>query len=284
MTISPGPAAAVVRCLVPSLESILPVAFGSPMARLLLTLVILLWASASALADDAPSARGVVVALNRAELATHLTAPVAVIGFREGEAFSRGDLLIGFDCRRQQSELASATAKVREARLTLESNRYLVARNALGRHEAEIAAAKLAQAQADAAAIEARLTNCEVRAPFSGLVASLAINRHEYPKPGAPFLTILSNDHLEIELIVPSRWLRWLKTGHAFRFKVEELGTSAAGRIVRIGGAVDPVSQTIKLYGRADSTHAGLRAGMSGTAELEALQSGPVARAPVDTR
>lgn len=60
--------------------------------------------------------RGIIVALARAALTTELNVPVSEIGFREAEVFDKGDLLIAFDCRRQQAELKSAEAKAAEAR------------------------------------------------------------------------------------------------------------------------------------------------------------------------
>ena len=48
--------------------------------------------------------RGVVKAVDKAELSTDLVARVTAIGFRFGERFKKGDLLVTFDCDRYRAE------------------------------------------------------------------------------------------------------------------------------------------------------------------------------------
>ncbi len=69
---------------------------------------------------------------------------------------------------------------------------------------------------------------------------------------------------LEIEMIVPSRWLSWLKPGDDFKVQIEENGKTYPARVVRLGGRVDPVSQSIKVIGEIAQGAPELMAGMSG--------------------
>ncbi|MEM1307741.1 MAG: HlyD family efflux transporter periplasmic adaptor subunit, partial [Pseudomonadota bacterium] len=168
--------------------------------------------------ESAAPPRGIIVALARAALTTELNVPVSEIGFREAEVFDKGDLLIAFDCRRQQAELKSAEAKAAEARMTLQNFRYLKRRRATGAHDVAVAAARYKQAEADVDAIKVVLDGCQVRAPFRGAVSSLSLRVHERPSVGEPFMRIVSNEAFELEMIVPSTWLKWLRPGRAFRF------------------------------------------------------------------
>ncbi|MEO0728820.1 MAG: HlyD family efflux transporter periplasmic adaptor subunit, partial [Pseudomonadota bacterium] len=67
-------------------------------------------------------------------------------------------------------------------------------------------------------------------------------------------------------LIVPSRWLGWMRKGHSFKFEVDELGRGVPAKIVRIGRVVDAVSQTVKVYAELTGARDDLGIGMSGTA------------------
>jgi len=212
--------------------------------------------------------RGIIVALARAALTTELNVPVSEIGFREAEVFDKGDLLIAFDCRRQQAELKSAEAKAAEARLTLQNYRYLKRRRATGAHDVAVAAARYKQAEADVDAIKVVLDGCQVRAPFRGAVSSLSLRVHERPSVGEPFMRIVSNEAFELEMIVPSTWLKWLRPGRAFRFHVDEIDEALPANIARVGRAIDPVSQTVKAYASFSGGRDALRAGMSGTAHF----------------
>ena len=70
-------------------------------------------------------------------------------------------------------------------------------------------------------------------------------------------------------MIVPSKWLAWLKVGDKFSVHVDELNRSFTGRVDRLGARIDPVSQSISLAGRIDGVHAQLLPGMSGIASFE---------------
>lgn len=225
--------------------------------------------AARAQAEQEMQPRGVVVAVSSAAFSSDLSAAAKSIKFREGEAFKKGTTLVVFDCRREQAALSAARAAEREAELNLQSNRYLQARKAIGRHDVDVALARLQKARAETSALAAKVDQCTVIAPFSGEVVALSLRQFERPEPNKPFLEIVSNAQLEIEAIVPSTWLHWLKTGAAFRFRVDELKADLAGRVVRIGATVDAVSQTVKIYGVLTKPSEALRAGMSGTVHVE---------------
>lgn len=219
---------------------------------------------------DSIPARGVVRPINQATISTDLQARVAMLSVKEGVAFKTGDVLVEFDCRRYRAELASALAQHREAELALDNNLVLNEHRAIGKHEVEISRARVDRAAGDAEVLAARVDDCRILAPFDGRVAELAIHVHEIPVAGKPFISLINDRQLEIEMIVPSTWLAWLHEGAKFDFHVDELKRALPARVTRIGAAVDPVSQTIKLVGTfTDAADlAGVLAGMSGAADF----------------
>ena len=82
-------------------------------------------------------------------------------------------------------------------------------------------------------------------------------------------LEIIDDKNLEVEMILPSSSLVWLKIGHPFSLHVEELGKIFQGKIERIVSKVDPVSQSLKLYGSIDVNVEHLYPGMSGTIKIQ---------------
>jgi membrane fusion protein, multidrug efflux system len=226
--------------------------------------------SASQLNPPAPI-RGVVRPQSQATISTDLAARVSATNFKEGDRFKKGDVLIEFDCRRTQAELDAADAQSLEMRLALDNNVVLDKYKAVGRADLDISRARVKRAEAEANGLRARLDQCKVIAPFNGRIAELAIQAHEMPAVGKPFLTIIEDQALEVELIVPSDWLKWLKSGAAFNFNVDETASSFPAHVTRISAAVDPISQTIKVMGLFDSdaAGAGILSGMSGGAEFQ---------------
>lgn len=219
---------------------------------------------------DSIPARGVVRPINQATISTDLQARVSMLAVKEGAAFKAGDVLVEFDCRRYRAELASALAQRREAELALDNNLVLNEHRAIGKHEVEISRARVDRAAGDAEVLASRVDDCRILAPFEGRVAELAIHVHETPVAGRPFISLINDRKLEIEMIVPSTWLAWLRDGASFDFHVDELKRILPAKVTRIGAAVDPVSQTVKLVGTfTDAADlSGVLAGMSGAADF----------------
>lgn len=207
-------------------------------------------------------------AVTQAMISTELPVPVAKIGFKEGEAFHKGDLLVEFDCRRQRAELASAEAQQREMKLTFENIKVLLKSQAAGRHEADISEARLAKAAAESEALRVRLDQCKLIAPYDGRVLELTLHERETAQPGKPYIGIIDDGALEIDLIVPAEWLRRVRVGSPLRFAVDESQSVHDAAIRRIGAAIDPLSQTAKLVAAFTVPVPGVMPGMSGTAEL----------------
>lgn len=216
-------------------------------------------------AEDGPI-RGVVRPIERAAVSTDLNAPVRLIKFREGERFQSNDLLVAFDCSRDYGALKAAQATEDEMQLNYKSNRHLKRHGAGGNIELEISRVRLDRAKGEADVLRAKTRQCEFRAPFSGRVVELFVNTHERPSPDKPFIQIINDTKLEIEVIVPSPWLKWLSHGERFNFYIDELGQSFAMRVERIGAVVDAVSQTIKVIAVFSEPTEHVLAGMSGSA------------------
>lgn len=217
-------------------------------------------------------ARGLLRAVTRIDLGTALRARAKEIPFRTGERFAEGDTLIAFDCERYQAEESAARAGANAAWIDYKSKKRLLKYGAIGKDEVTLAGALANKASAELAVNEAVSGECAIIAPFSGRIAGLNIAPHEYPSPETPLMSIIDDSTLEIELVVPSVWLRWLAPGRAFSFTVEETGRTIESSIDRIGAEVDPVSQTVVIYARVspekDGGKEGILAGMSGTASF----------------
>lgn len=219
-----------------------------------------------------PGARGIVKAVHQAAMSTELLTPIASIPLREGSRFAKGDLLIEMDCRRQRHELAALAAVVAEMKVTVDSNEHLASRGAANRNDVVIARARHDKSKAEWAAMSARLSGCRITAAFDGVVTEIAVNAFEVPQPNRPIITVVSDRALEIEIIVASRLLGALGPGSTLTFRIDESGASHEARVLRSAGAVDPVSQTSKIYAAFIAPVSDVLPGMSGTASLGLIE------------
>jgi RND family efflux transporter MFP subunit len=212
-----------------------------------------------------------------AETFTTLGAPMAgrLVEFplRDGDRFAKDQVIARFACGERDSALIRAKAVLDLKRRVFGTKAQLRSMGTSSGLEYDIAAAEVQEATADLATAQVLATHCTVTAPFAGRVAGIAARNFQSLALGAPLIDILSDRALEVEMILPSRWLAWLKPGAPLEVAIDETGHSYAAEIIRISGRVDPVSRSIKTYARITGAAEDLLPGMSG----RALLSPPVA-------
>jgi membrane fusion protein, multidrug efflux system len=213
--------------------------------------------------------RGVINPVSESTVASKMTARITAMPYGEGQSFPAGALLARFDCSQIQAELRAAQAATAAYRKTYDTNVELDQYEAVGKNEVAVSKANLGKAEAEANAVGAQLSDCEVRAPFAGKIVEQLARAKEIAASGQPLLKIQSGRDVEMELIVPSNWLTWLQPGAAFSFKIDETGNVIRGKVKRFGASVDPVSKTIRVTGIVTERNGLVLAGMSGTATFD---------------
>lgn len=214
--------------------------------------------------DDGTTLRGIVKPVNQAMIGTDLSLPIISLPFREGQDFSKGDILAAFDCRDLEAQVKSAEAVLRAETITHENNVRLARSKAVGAFEVDLSKAKTDQVAAELEAFQSKMARCVIRAPYDGRIAFVRAHEHEIPEPNQPLMQIVSKGELEIEALLPSLWLRWLKAGTPFTIMIDETGEKKQAEVSRIAATVDPVSQTVKITGRFSDDARGILPGMSG--------------------
>ena len=227
--------------------------------------------AASAVVAPAEDAiRGVIAPQLQATIASRMTAGITAMPYKVGQSFGAGAMLARFDCSITQAQYAAANAATAAYKKTYDTNVELDQYQAVGKNEVGVSKANLGKAVAESRAVAAELSQCAVYAPFSGTVVEEIAHNHEVAATGQPLMKIQSNGALEVQLIVPSNWMTWVKPGAPFAFKIDETGATVTGRVTRLGASVDPVSKTIRITGSIsrDGT-APILPGMSGSATFD---------------
>ena len=231
--------------------------------------------NASAVAPSVPSAaarpalekqdiRAQLAPRRYTTIAAEIGAKINRISVAEGGRFSAGQALVSFDCSLQQAQLQKAKAAQTAADRMFSANKRLAELNSIGKVELEVSEAEANKARAEVSLINISLEKCHVAAPFSGRVAEQRVREQQFVQPGQPLLDILDDSVLELEFIVPSKWLVWLKPNLAFQVAIDETGKTYPAKVQRIGARVDPVSQSVKVSAVIDGKFNELIAGMSG--------------------
>jgi RND family efflux transporter MFP subunit len=216
--------------------------------------------------SSAPDIRVQLVAATVATIGAPMSGRLSQFPLHDGDRFKQGQVLARFACAEKESALAHARA-VLDSRTTVnESKQRLRALGTSSEVEYKVAAADEQQAAADVRAAQTLVDNCVVAAPFGGRVSAVYTHNFQYLQTGAPMLEVLSDKSLDLEMIVPSQWLSWLKPGTAFKVAIDETGKTYPATLERLSGKVDAVSRSIKVYGHIDNPPDTLLPGMSGHA------------------
>lgn len=220
--------------------------------------------SLHATSEQVLTVRGQVLARTFTTLSTEIAGKISSISVKDGDRFSVGHPLVVLDCAVQQAQLDEAVATLRAASATRQVNQRLQQLNSAAELEIELALAEEAKAQSRVNAMRAIISKCEIEAPFNGKVADLKVQPLQYAQAGQPVLDVIDDSGFEVEFLAPSRWLKWLRRDVAFEIAIDETTRSYAGSVVRIGGRVDAVSETVKVYGIIFQADSNLVPGMSG--------------------
>ncbi|MFC4260926.1 efflux RND transporter periplasmic adaptor subunit [Marinobacter lacisalsi] len=210
-------------------------------------------------------ARAVVQAVNRAELSSELAGRITRLPHRMGDAFSKGDVLVGLDCRLYEAQASKVAAELDAAKVKLESTEELKELNAIGDMDVALAESEYAQSRAELSIARINTRRCNVQAPWDGRVSELRVSRHENVQQQQPLIIIVDDSSLEAEVVVPAAWLAWLEPGQEVELRAESLGVTAEARVSAISPAIDAVSQTVLLRATL-SPDAALVPGITATA------------------
>jgi RND family efflux transporter MFP subunit len=201
-------------------------------------------------------------------VAAEIGAKVNRLPVAEGGSFKSGQLLVGFDCSLQHAQLQKAQAELEGTEQTHKSNQRLAELNSVGQLELDLSRSAMGRARAELGANQAVLSKCSILAPFSGRIAEQKVREQQYVQPGQSLLDIIDDSVLELEFLVPSNWLSWLRVGGKFQVQIDETRKSYPAKFIRIGARVDPVSQSVKVAAAIDGKFPELIAGMSGRVQV----------------
>lgn len=218
--------------------------------------------------SDYGVARGIVKAAAQAVLYAQVQGRVSMLPYKEGQRFEKGHMLVQIDCDKYQAELAVAIAEHEAKDKVYKNNVELGKLNAVSKLDLETSEAEAKKALAAIRVATVNVKGCQIAAPFGGRVVSVMVNEHENVFPNDKLISLLDDSSLEIELVLPSTSLSWLKRKSPFSFVVDETRRSYSARVKEIGASVDAASQTIKVIGAFEKLPSEILAGMSGTAQF----------------
>lgn len=210
-----------------------------------------------------------------ARIASRMNGTIVEIPVQDGQPVNKGDLLIRFECAERQQRLDQAQARLTRQRSLLDSTEKLVQLGSGSKVDLNVHRAEAQEAEANMALSKTEAAYCEILAPFNGRVSALAVKPFQTIQENTFLAEVIQDETLKAEMIVPSRYLSWLKKDTSFPIRIDETGQTYEATISHLGGRVDPISQSVKIYAEVRDRKPELLAGMSGVALLEQPEATP---------
>ncbi|MGE4300616.1 MAG: efflux RND transporter periplasmic adaptor subunit [Victivallaceae bacterium] len=210
------------------------------------------------------------------------TARVTEVGFRGGEHFKAGDVIVKLEDRdlKAKVDAASENLKGAESRLAFAKSEYdrnakLVESRAVAPRAFEEASSNLNAAKAEVAMMRHELENAKtnfeyatIRAPFDGVVAERDCEPGDLATPLNPLMKLFNPAKLKLQVPIRETLYRDVKIGDVLRVKVEATGKSYSATIKEIVPSVDAGSRSFIINAYIDGETPELMPGMFAVCEI----------------
>ena len=221
--------------------------------------------------DWAPtlSAVGSISAVQGTVVSSELGGVVSKIGFENGGAAKKGDLLLQLDASAEEALLRSAEAEAELGRQDLERTRGLASHKVVSKAELDAAESKFNRLNAVVDQMHSNIRKKTIIAPFDGQLGIRQVNVGQMINSGQQVVQLTSLDSLFADFALPQQYLGQLTPGLEVHVTTDALpGHVFPGKVTAINSMVDSSTRNITLQATLDNPDHVLRPGMFAKAEV----------------
>lgn len=211
--------------------------------------------------DLTTSAEALVEAVRQSTVSAQIAGRIVDLRFDVGDVVKKGEVIVRIDERAATQALAASEAQVREAeaaarnaRVSLERSRQLLAQKFVSQAAVDKAEADYKQAQARLAAMLAgagaaatERSFATVVAPYSGVVSARHVELGEMAVPGKPLMTGFDPSSLRAVASVPQAQVAAIQASGKARLEIPSLERWIDVRQVTVMPAADPRTHTTRV-------------------------------------
>ena len=208
-------------------------------------------------------ALGTLRANESIRLTSNVTKTVTNINFDDGQRVKKGQVLVEMTNAEERALLDEARFNMEEARKQMERVRSLVETRAASQSLLDQRMREYESAHARYLAIDARLQDLHLDAPFSGVVGLRNISVGALVSPGDLITTINDDSRMKLDFTVPAIYLRSLQVDLPIMARSRALGDKVfEGKIYSIDNQIDPVTRAITVRALLPNDDRELKQGM----------------------
>jgi membrane fusion protein, multidrug efflux system len=226
---------------------------------------------ASAYTDDfvdKVEALGTLKANESITLNSTVTETVTAINFMDGQRVKKGDILVEMTSGEEKALLDQQKAVVNEAAKQLERAQELSRTGAISKSVLEERQREASSTRAGLAALQSRLQDYIIEAPFDGIVGLRNISVGALLQPGTTITTLDDDSVMKLDFTVPSVFLPTLKPGVKIVAVARGFDEPFEGEVSAIDSQVDEVTRSVTVRAIIPNPNGVLKPGLLMAVEL----------------
>lgn len=198
--------------------------------------------------SDRVEALGTARANESVSISANVTEKISDIRFEDSQRVRKGDVLVVLEQAEEQANLEQAKAVLGERQLSLDRLLTLEKRQLAATDELDSARLGVEQARANISAIQARIDDRIIRAPFAGVLGLRNISVGALVETGDLIATLDDTRIIKLDFSVPALFLPELKAGMTINARAASLGDKTyVGEVSSVDSRVDPVTRSVRV-------------------------------------
>jgi len=220
--------------------------------------------------SDEVEALGTLKSNESVNLASSVTELVTKILFEDNQTVKQGDIIVEMDAAEELAELAEQKSFLDEAQRQVNRLTPLVKKGAASASILDENRREAAGAKARVDAIQSRIDQRIIKAPYDGILGLRNISVGALAQPGSMITTIDDISVMKLDFSVPEVFLSTLKAGLSIEATTEAYPQEVfKGKIASVDSRIDPVTRSIVARAIIDNAAGRLRPGLLMQVELQ---------------
>jgi RND family efflux transporter MFP subunit len=209
------------------------------------------------------SAIGTLRAFQGIVVAPQVAGVVSAIHFQSGDDVAAGAPLVDLDTSVEAADLANGVAQLKNANVTLERGRALIANGNTPQSTVDAALAARDSAAASVEHTQAVIAQKTLKAPFAGRLGLRNVDLGQYVAAGASLTTLQQLDPIYVDFSAPEGALATLAVGQETTLSVDaQPGRVFTGKVTAIDARVSADSRNVTVRAQFDNADHKLLPGM----------------------
>ncbi|MBC7425715.1 MAG: efflux RND transporter periplasmic adaptor subunit [Bacteroidia bacterium] len=218
--------------------------------------------------DNNLFATGTIMPNETVELRPEISGKVTAIYFKEGQAVTKGQVLLKLNDADLQAQLMKINAEIKLSEEKLGRYKQLLTAQGVSREEYDMASTEVQSLKADAEVLKVQIDRAKITAPFNGMVGLRNVSEGSYITPQIIVAVVQQLNPVKIDFSVPERYASMIKNGSKITFSIEGSDKKYEGIVYAFEPGIDAATRTLKIRARAANTGNAIVSGAFAKVEL----------------